>query len=146
MISFMKGFFFLFRTSKEKNKKVSFASKGQMMSYISNYLQDSKNEQLYLFGLNSKKEVIKVAKLAEGDETSVVVLPRVLIEYISAHRPYSVVVAHSHGCNSPTPSTADIAASNRISTILKASNVIYSDCIIISNSGTYSFLDNALIL
>lgn len=80
MISFMKGFFFLFRTSKEKNKKVSFASKGQMMSYISNYLQDSKNEQLYLFGLNSKKEVIKVAKLAEGDETSVVILPRVLIE------------------------------------------------------------------
>lgn len=146
MISFMKGFFFLFRTSKEKNKKVSFASKGQMMSYISNYLQDSKNEQLYLFGLNSKKEVIKVAKLAEGDETSVVILPRVLIEYISAHRPYSVVVAHSHGCNSPIPSTADIAASNRISTILKASNVIYSDCIIISNSGTYSFLDNALIL
>ena len=88
MISFMKGFFFLFRTSKEKNKKVSFASKGQMMSYISNYLQDSKNEQLYLFGLNSKKEVIKVAKLAEGDETSVVILPRVLIEYISAHRPF----------------------------------------------------------
>lgn len=146
MISFMKGFFFLYRTTQDKNKKISFATKGQMMGYISNYLQDSKNEQLYVFGLNSKKEVIKVAKIAEGDETSVVVLPRVLIDFISAHRPHSVVIAHSHGNNPPTPSTADIAASNRISTILKASNVKYSDCIIISNSGSYSFLDNALIL
>lgn len=145
MISFMKGFFFLYRTTQDKNKKISFATKGQMMGYISNYLQDSKNEQLYVFGLNSKKEVIKVAKIAEGDETSVVVLPRVLIDFISAHRPHSVVIAHSHGNNPPTPSTADIAASNRISTILKASNVKYSDCIIISNSGSYSFLDNALI-
>lgn len=146
MISFMKGFFFLYRTTQDKNKKISFATKGQMMGYISNYLQDSKNEQLYVFGLNSKKEVIKVAKIAEGDETSVVVLPRVLIDFISAHRPHSVVIAHSHGNNPPTPSTADIAASNRISTIPKASNVKYSDCIIISNSGSYSFLDNALIL
>ena len=145
MISFMKGFFFLYRTTKEKDKKVSFVSKGCMMDYISNYLQDSKNEQLYVFGLNSKKEVIKVAKIAEGDETSVVVLPRVLIEFISAHRPYSVVIAHSHGSNPPKPSTADVAASDRIATILKASNVKYSDCVIISNSGTYSFLDNGLI-
>lgn len=56
MISFMKGFFFLYRTSKEKDKKVSFASKGQMMNYISNYLQDCKNEQLYLFGLIQRKK------------------------------------------------------------------------------------------
>lgn len=145
MISFMKGFFFLYRTTREKDKKASFSSKGQMMEYISNYLQDSKNEQLYVFGLNSKKEVIKVAKIAEGDETSVVVLPRVLIDFISAHRPYSVVIAHSHGNNPPIPSPADIAASNRISTILKASNVIYADCIIISNTQSYSFLDNGLI-
>lgn len=145
MISFMKGFFFLYRTTKSKDKKVCFSTKCQMLEYIANYLQDSKNEQLFIFGLSSKNEVIKVTKIAEGDETSVAVSPRVLIDFISAHRPYSIVIAHSHGNNPPNPSSSDIVAHQRIATILAASNVKYNDCLIISNNGTYSFRDNGLL-
>lgn len=146
MLHYVKGFFFAYRTSaNKKDEVVNFSSKGKMHEFISNYLQDSKNEQLYVFGLNSKKDVIKVAKIAEGDETSVIVMPRVLIDFISAHRPYSVVIAHSHGLNSARASDSDIAASNKIETILHASNVVYYDCIIVSNSEVFSFVDNGLI-
>lgn len=146
MIHYMKDFFFLYRTSaNRKNEVVNFSSKGKMREFISNYLQDSKNEQLYLFGLNSKKDVIKVAKLGEGDETSVVIAPRALIDFISAHRPHSIVIAHSHGFNSAKASDSDIAASNKIETILHASNVVYYDCIIVSNTDYFSFVDNGLI-
>lgn len=147
MISFMNGFFFLYRTSANKKKDaVSFALKSKMIEFVSNYLQNCKNEQLYVFGLNSKLEVIKVSKIAEGDETTVIVMPRVLIDFISAHRPHSVVIAHSHGCNSCEPSDADYVASNKIGTILQASNVNYLDCLIVSNTDAYSFKDNGLIL
>lgn len=145
MISFMKGFFFRYRTSgNNKNEVVSFSSKRVMHEFVSNHLQNCKNEQLYVFGLNSKKEVIKVSKIAEGDETSVIVMPRVLIDFISAHRPHSVVIAHSHGCNAARPSDSDLAATNNIATILHASNVIFYDCIIVSNTGLYSFLDSGI--
>lgn len=142
MITFMKGFFFRYRTSASKKETVCFSSKRTMLDYVAKYLQNSKNEQLYVFGLNSKQEVVKVSKLAEGDETNVVVSPRALIEFISAHRPYGVVVAHSHGSNPAKPSDSDVAATNKMSTILHASNVVFRDCLIVSDTDIYSFLDH----
>ncbi len=142
MLHFMKGFFFLYRTKRNEQNKIKLDTRAKLIDYIRDYLQDAVEEQVYAFALNQRGEVTKASKIAQGTLTSVSLTGMGVMDFITAHRPYAIVIAHSHGESPATPSEADAQATKSLSTIFHASNVVFADSIIISKTDTYSFVDH----
>ena len=142
LISFMPSFFFLYQT-KRKDEKIRFSSRQELIKYISNYLKLAQKEQFYIIGLNANSELIKNKLLSTGKDNSVMVDIKSIVDFISAHSPHSIIIAHSHCDYVSKPSLEDVQATRIIANLVRATGVKFLDHIIIGKDGHYSFAENS---
>ena len=99
--------------------------------------------------LSNGTSIIPISKLSVGFATggldsASADIERIVHEAI-LHKAYYVIVVHNHPSGDPKPSEADIKLTDELCKILKVSDILIYDHIIIGGQGIYSFRQNGLM-
>jgi len=101
-------------------------------------------EAIFLLCLDTRNQLIKRVKLAEGTPGEVYIEPRQVIEQVTHTPTTSVVLCHNHPAGTLFPSQADLEITSRIKIALKSIDVTLLDHIIVANGKYISFVDAKL--
>lgn len=127
--------------SKAKQEKPLF-NRATASEYMVKKLMHERVEKAYLLCLDCANRFLDCQKLAEGDEISVALSPRKIIEIINKIGATRVLLAHNHPRGLAFPSKADIQVTSQISSALSGINVVFLDHIIVSDNDYVSLYDS----
>ena len=103
------------------------------------------NERFHILFLNLKYHLIATEEHQHGTINHTPVYPREILSRALALNASAVILVHNHPSGDPKPSEADIKLTDELRKILKVSDIIVYDHIIIGGQGIYSFRQNGLM-
>ncbi len=115
---------------------------------IFNELKDfttKKQEHFILITLDGASHIINTHTLFIGTLNQSIVHPREVFATAIEDRAASIIIAHNHPSNTPTPSQADINITNRLKEVAKLVGIELLDHIILTKDSYYSFSDEGLL-
>lgn len=95
------------------------------------------HEQFKVLLLNNKNDVLGIAEISQGGISSTLVDPRIVYQYCLKAHASSIVVAHNHPSNKPTPSESDVEITKKLVEAGKVLNIAVLDHIILCADGSY---------
>lgn len=116
-----------------------------LIDYCSLDLRGADQEILRIFYLDKKNRLIREEELARGTIDIVPIYPKEVGRRALLYSASSVILAHNHLSDDPTPSSDDVKATLRIKAILEQQDVDLHDHIIISRSRCFSMYREGLI-
>ncbi len=102
-------------------------------------------EHLVALYLNARHELISRQTISVGNLNTTYAEPRAILAPALTLPCASVIIAHNHPSDDPTPSSGDIRFTQRITEAGLIIGVELVDHIIICRSGYFSFLENGLM-
>lgn len=117
----------------------------QAANLIMEDMRHLRREIFLVMLLSSKGEIISFEKVAEGDINTAAVKGREIFQAAVRRNAFSVILAHNHPSGDPSPSDADIAATNRLIEAGELLGIYVADHIIIGNNKYYSFKENKIM-
>lgn len=117
----------------------------QAANLIMEDMRHLRREIFLVMLLSSKGEIISLEKVAEGDINTAAVKAREIFQSAVRRNAFSVILAHNHPSGDPSPSDADIAATNRLIEAGELLGIYVADHIIIGNNKYYSFKENKIM-
>ena len=102
-------------------------------------------ESFFLLLLNNANQTIGYAKISQGGITSTIVDVKIIAKYVVDSLATGIILAHNHPSGNLTPSSADIAITNKVKKAMKFFDVTVLDHIILTADGFYSFNINGLM-
>lgn len=109
------------------------------------HFRDKKQEYFICLSLGSGQQLIAQRVVTIGTLTSALVHPREVFSGPLSDRASAVVIAHNHPSGDPTPSDADIEATQQLVAAGQILGVPLRDHIIITRDGHHSFRKNNFI-
>jgi len=109
--------------------------------YLKPYFLGERNELVYLLCMNGSHKVLGCDFLGEGGVAAVSFTLRNLLTVATKYSATKVVLAHNHPCGVAIPSPEDIAITRRIKNILKDSEIILLDHLIMDGDDFVSIRD-----
>lgn len=103
------------------------------------------NERFHILFLNLKYHLIAAEEHQHGTINHTPVYPREILARALALNASAVILVHNHPSGDPKPSEADIKLTDELRKILKVSDIVIYDHIIIGGQGIYSFRKNGLM-
>jgi len=131
------------RLLKEKKSNIYI-----LPSDVFNELKDIRNlkkEHLYVFYLNSRNQEIEKELVSVGTIDSTTAHPREVFESAIKHSASQIIVAHNHPTGDFTPSSEDIALTERLVSAGQILGIELTDHVIVSFKGFFSFRQSGLI-
>lgn len=116
-----------------------------LMNYLALDLRGLEQEAFRVIYLDTKYRIIKDEELARGTVDAVSVYPREVAKRAAAYCASSVILAHNHLGDDPTPSRSDIEATTRIKGALQLFDVALHDHVIVARSHCFSMQQQGLI-
>ena len=116
-----------------------------VVDYCRRAMQNIKKEQVRLFFLDKKHQLIKEEVNASGTIDQVALYPREIVEQVVLTGASGVIIVHNHPSGDPKPSSNDISLTNDIQQALRHIHVHLFDHIIIGSKGIYSFRNSGLL-
>lgn len=123
----------------ERDKKPRFITIGDAATHITRLLYGEKSEQLYIFLLDMRMQLVMQKKLAEGSIDSVTLDSRALLRTVLSSNAAYAILAHNHPTGSPSPTRSDVSLTRTVMELLKGVGVKLCDHIIVAGDGFYSF-------
>ncbi|NLC65549.1 MAG: DNA repair protein RadC [Clostridium sp.] len=108
-------------------------------------LRSLKQEVLKVILLNTKNAVIGTYNASVGSLNSSIVHPREVYKEAIRKSAASIIIAHNHPSGDPTPSSQDIAVTNRIKEVGKIVGIELLDHIIIGDGNFISLKEKKLL-
>ncbi|MEI6639990.1 MAG: JAB domain-containing protein, partial [Chlorobium sp.] len=108
-------------------------------------LQERASEELHVFYLNTKNDVIGMELVSKGTLNASLVHPREVFKGALLANANSIMVVHNHPSGNPEPSRADRDVTTKL---IEAGNILdinLLDHIIIGNNQHFSFFSHGLI-
>lgn len=102
-------------------------------------------EELWLYGLNAKHEIIMKKTVHVGSITSCPFFIRDIVRYALKYNSQSIIVAHNHPSGHPQPSQNDIELSKRLANALKILDINLLDSFIIGNQQYHSLKELGIL-
>jgi DNA repair protein RadC len=99
------------------------------------HLQDPDRENFCVLMLDTKNHVTGMMVVSVGDLSSAVVHPREVFKAALLANAASIILAHNHPSNDPTPSNEDIAVTRRLQEAGELLGVAVLDHVIVGNMG-----------
>jgi DNA repair protein RadC len=99
--------------------------------YIKSSFFGKEKEHLYLLSLNSRNVIIKKDLISVGTVNETLIQPREIIRTAIMSNAVSIILAHNHPSNEPTPSLEDIDVTTRLQDACKSVGITFVDHIII---------------
>jgi len=99
------------------------------------------NEAVFVLCLDTRNQLIKRVKLAEGTPGEVYIEPRQVIEQVTHTATTNVVLCHNHPAGTLFPSQKDLEITSKVRIALHSIGVNLLDHIIVANGKYISFID-----
>ena len=113
-----------------------------LLDYLAFDLRHTDQEILRVIYLDTKCKIIKDEEMARGNVNAVPLYPREVSKKALIYCASSVILAHNHLSDDPTPSKADIQTTNQTKIALNHLGITLHDHVIISR-GPYSSMKEA---
>jgi len=130
-------------TEQVKKEKVKFSK--EAYDILKPYMMDLNHEQFWMICLNRNLEVIKVIQISSGGVTGTVADPKIIFKLALEQLSCSIIISHNHPSGNLKPSEAD----KKLTKILKDGadilDITFSDHIIFTDNGYFSFADENLL-
>ena len=117
----------------------------QCIDYLKNLLFDLTNEEFLMLSLDSNGNLLRSTRMNRGSVNHVHVDVRSILEQALKDRAVNIVIAHNHPSKDPTPSRADLTATQSIINSLAYLEINVFDHIIVSGDKYYSFSQHGII-
>lgn len=109
-------------------------------SYLIRFFHGKREESVWVLCLDAKRKMLSCQKISEGGMDSVAVSPRRVMEVAISVNATSVILAHNHPGGTASPSTMDIAVTQRMAMGLHTMGVILVDHIVVAENDFTSML------
>ncbi len=120
------------------NGRREIASHDALVEYLSLDFRDADQEILKVIYLDAKCKVIQDEEMSRGTVDTVPVYPREIGKRALSCAAHSVILAHNHLTDDPTPSNSDIEATIRINAALQSLDIVLNDHVIIAHDQSFS--------
>lgn len=121
--------------------KVTISSTEDLLPHIRD-IAGKKQENLLVFYLNTRNELIQREIVGVGSLNSMLITPKEIFNHALTTPCASIIVVHNHPSGDPTPSDDDIHFTRRIHEAGEVMSIPLIDHVIISTSGYFSFREN----
>ncbi|MCA6065472.1 JAB domain-containing protein [Thalassolituus marinus] len=107
-------------------------------------LRELEHEEFWLIHLDNQNKLLDLTRLFRGTIDQSAVYPREVVKEVLKRNSASIIIAHNHPSGESTPSSADIAITQRIKECLGLINIKLLDHLIVGDE-IYSFAENSLL-
>ncbi|OFZ16484.1 MAG: hypothetical protein A2Z20_09975 [Bdellovibrionales bacterium RBG_16_40_8] len=122
---------------------MTLTSSHEAFNYLRKFLT-ADVEEFWIASLRSDKSVISSACLFRGTVDSCNAHPRDVFRFACLHNSSSIIVAHNHPSQDPTPSTHDQKLTKQLVKASRLLGIPLLDHLIIVDSGYWSFADQRI--
>jgi DNA repair protein RadC len=129
---------------RSENKPRFFRNIQECGSYLQSYFIGRKSETVYVLCLDAKGALLGCHLLSEGDQNSVNIPARKLVELALSTNASSIVLAHSHPSGLALPSNEDIMTTRNLSATLSSLGVVLLDHLIFAEGDWVSLAQSRL--
>jgi len=144
LFKFIKQLALLYYKEKTTNIPLSL-NFHQWVNYCIEKFGMDKEENFYVYYLDSKFSLIKEVLLTKGIIDRAVVYPRQIMELALKYKSYSILLAHNHPNGNTSPSEDDITLTKALRFTADILGIILYDHIIVSEKGYFSFRKEGII-
>ena len=116
-----------------------------LMNYVALDLRESEQEILRVIYLDAKYQIIRDEEVARGTVAEVPIYPKELAKRAAAYCASSIVLAHNHLGDDPTPSRNDIKATIQTQGVLQLFDISLKDHVIVARTRCFSMKEKCLI-
>ena len=121
------------------------SSSDALIDYVALDLREADTEILRTIYLDAKSMIIRDEEMCRGTFNNVSLYPNEVAKRAMIYSASSVVLAHNHLSEDPTPSNADINKTRRTKEALKTIDVTLHDHIIVARRSCFSMQGEGLI-
>lgn len=121
------------------------SSHAALMDYLVLDLREADQEILRVIYLDTKNKVIRDEEMARGTVDTVPISPKEIAKRAIAFCASSVILAHNHLSDDPTPSVADITATNKTKVALQLVDINLHEHVIVARKRCFSMQQQDLI-
>jgi len=144
LIQFIKEISVLYRRQLAEEMPLS-QSKEELIQYSINKLGYSKEEEFWLFSLDSKYAIIKEDLISRGLIDKAPIYPRKIIETAMKNKAHAILLIHNHPNGNPQASEQDIVITKGIEIPARVLNMSIFDHLIVAHDQYFSFRENKLL-
>ncbi len=130
-------------TEQVKKEKVKFSK--EAYTILKPYMMDLNHEQFWMICLNRNLEVIKVIQISTGGVTGTVADPKMIFKLALEQLSCSIIISHNHPSGNLKPSEADKKLTKLLKDGAEILDITFSDHIIFTDNGYFSFADENLL-
>lgn len=141
---FIREFSILYHKQIAEHSTLSY-SKKELIDYCIKKLGNLKEEEFWLFTINSKQRIIKEHLISKGVTDKTQVYPKLILELALADKAHSILISHNHPNGSTKPSDYDITVTKAIEIPAQVLDLKIIDHIIVTSNDYLSMRDEKLI-
>jgi len=141
---FIKELSILYHKQIAENTSLSY-SKKELIDYCIKKLGNLKEEEFWLFTINSKQQIIKEHLISKGLSDKTPVYPKRILELALNDKAHSILITHNHPNGNPNPSDYDITVTKALDIPAQIIGLNIIDHIIVSSNSYFSMRDEKLI-
>lgn len=113
--------------------------------HIEGKLLDLDHEEFHAIFLDVRKRIIRSECISTGGLTGAMVHPREVFRRALKLNAHAIILCHNHPSGDPSPSTADMEATQRFVDLGRMMGVSVVDHLIVSERGTLSFREEGYL-
>lgn len=106
------------------------------------YFKNSSVEEMYMMCIDKKQQILCIDKICEGTETEINISVADVVKKALQKSPSTVIFAHNHVNNIPTPSSPDLIFTEKLVNAFKMLDINVFEHIIICHNGSYACIIN----
>ncbi len=141
---FIKEFSILYHKQVAESTSLSY-SKKELIDYCIKKLGNLREEEFWLFTVNSKQQIIKEHLISKGLSDKTPVYPKRILELALNDKAHSILITHNHPNGNLKPSDYDITVTKALDIPAQVLGLNIIDHIIVSSNSYLSMLDEKLI-
>lgn len=134
-----------FTLTPDLSDRQELKSYAALMNYVALDLRGAEQEILRVIYLDTKSRIIKDEEMARGTVDSVSIYPKEVARRAAGYCASSVILAHNHLGDDPTPSRQDVEATTRTRDALKLFDIALHDHVIIARRRCLSMQEQGMI-
>ena len=141
---FIREVSLLYHKQIAESTSLSF-SKKELIDYCIKKLGNFKEEEFWLFTINSKQQIIKEHLISKGLTDKTPVYPKRILELALADKAHSILLTHNHPNGNTQPSDYDITLTKALDIPAQVLGLSIIDHIIVSSNSYLSMKEEKLI-
>jgi len=128
-----------------EQQKVQIKSSSDVIAFLKAKMQHLKHEVFMVVFLNRSNKILHYEVISKGGISATIVDPRIILKKALEHNATALILSHNHPGGNVTPSKQDKALTERICEAAELLDLKVMDHIIVSDEGSYSFLEEGLL-